>query len=537
MALSSPGVGSGLDVQTLVAKLVSAEIGPAQTRHDAQLKSTNAELSTLGQVKSSLASLQTSLANLSDISKMYTLKTTVSDDAYLSTTAKSTADKGTYQIEIQKLAQRHSVASTPFSSTVGGNLVINFGTYSGGIFSSNGDTPLSVTINPGATLNTIRDTINNAKSGVTASVVKDTNGSRLTLTSTKTGVDSAMQITGVPEFTYDPTSVDPLDTKLIQTAAAQNSEVNINGLVINQKTNILDDAIAGLTINLKKAEIGKTLTLTVDDNKDQVTTNINDFIKKYNDTTTLLKSLTSYNADTKTAGALQGDSQIKSLQSKLRELILTQSGNTTSSIQRLTDLGITTGATGLLVMNQTKYDAALSAHYEDIGALFAKTGAATNPNVSSTSVSTKVNAGTYAINLTEFTPGVSMAGTIGGLPATSSDGVTLKGTGDLSGLSVNILSGSAGSQGTVTVTDGLANQLNTILDSYIGTDGSFDKKTTLLNATVKDLGKTQTNIDARSSAVERRYLNQFTALDGLLNQMQNTSSFLTQQLANLPKFN
>ncbi|MCL9684636.1 flagellar filament capping protein FliD [Legionella maioricensis] len=540
MSLSSPGIGSGLDVKTLVDALVKAEITPLQTRHDNQLSSVNTELSAVGQLKSSLASLQTSLNNLSDISNFYNMKYSVSNTDFLSATLTPQAVKGTYQVEIQKLAQQQSLASGYLNTTsVGsGSITINFGTYNANktTFTANASaTPVTVTIAPGSdSLIAVRDAINNTNSGVTASIVTDNQGSRLTLTSSKTGENYAMQVnSNITALKYDPTIG---NNDLTETIAAQNSVVKINGLTLTQSTNQLQDAISGVTLNLKKAELGTITTFTVDDNKDQLTTLVNDFVKKYNDSITLLTNLTGYNKDTKQSGIFQGDPQFRNLKLNLSKWATSPLSQSTNPIQSLADLGITTTDNGLLEINQDKYNAALSTNYANIGALFAKTATATDSNIRINSVGAGVPAGKYDVSLTQFTPGVSMSGTIGTSPATSTDGVTLNGSSELSGLSIKVLSGSTGARGKVAVNDGIAVLMNQFLDSYMdATTGDLDQRTKQLNKQVTELGKTQTQIDARSVSVQNRYLKQFNALDVLLTQMQSTSSFLTQQLAALPK--
>lgn len=181
MELSSPGVGSGLDVKNLVDAIVTAEITPSQVRHDKQLNSVNTELSALGQLKSYLTNLQTSLAKLSSLSQFYTMKSTISDPNYFSATLGTGATKNTYQIEIQKLAQQHSLASSYMTNTGSGTITIDFGTYNSDktTFTPNPSaTSVNITITPGNdSLVAVRDAINNTNSGITASIVQDSQGS------------------------------------------------------------------------------------------------------------------------------------------------------------------------------------------------------------------------------------------------------------------------------------------------------------------------------------------------------------------------
>ncbi|MDI1351262.1 MAG: flagellar filament capping protein FliD [bacterium] len=544
MGLSSAGIGSGLDVQSLVASLVSAEITPRQKLHDAKLNTINTQLSAVGQLKSSLANLQTTLAGLSDISKLYTLKPTISDESYLSVNLNnSSATTGTYQIEVQKMAQAQNVASLPFTtSSSGGELIINFGTYNSDkstFIANNTDNTANpdfkMTVNPGDSLVAIKDAINNKKAGVTANIIQDNNGSRLTLTSTN-GENHSMQISGVDELTYNPTSTNPSDNKLIETIRAQNSVTNINGLILTQNSNELENVISGVTISLKQAQTGKNITVTIAPDKMELTNLINDFVKKYNDSLTFLNSLTNYDSATKKSGTYMADSQLRNLKLNMNKLATnTLSANNTSSIQSLADLGITTNnTTGLLDINTSQLETALTSNYNDIGGLFAKTALTSDANVRINTLDQGVKAGTYDITITQYIP--TLSGTIGGFPATSSDGITLTGSGDLKGISIDVLSGTDLARGTIKVTDGFAVQLNSFLDEYMSTDGNLSQKTLQLNEQIKQLAESQTKIDARGKTLESRYLKQFSALDVLVSQMQATSSYLTQQLDNLPGF-
>jgi flagellar hook-associated protein 2 len=541
MSLSAPGVGSGLDVKAMVEALVKAEITPIQVRQDKRLLSVNTELSAVGQLKSTLATLQTTLTKLSDIKQFYNMKFSVSDTDYFSTTVSPQAVKGTYQLEVKQLAQQHTLASDYLTNTGSGTLTIDFGTYENNntTFTPNASaTSVSVTIAPGSdSLVAVRDAINNKNAGVTASIVKDSQGSRLTIASSKTGENYAMKISGdITALNYDATAPSNV---MSETIAAQDSIVKINGLTLKQNTNQLEEAIAGVTINLKKAagtNETKIITLTVDDNKEQLTGLINDFIKQYNDSMTFLTNLTGYNPETKQSGVFQGDPQFRSLKLNLNKWA-TSPLATNSPIKSLADLGIVTNKqTGLLEVKQDQYKKALDNNYANIGALFAKTASATDSDIRVKSVGANVKAGSYNVELSQFTPGVSMSGTIGGASATSPDGLVLTGSGELGGLSINVLSGTAGSRGQITVNDGIAVQMNSFLDNYMKTKGDLDQRATQLDRQMKMLGRDQEALDLRSKKIEARYLAQFTALDTLISSLQNTSGFLTQQLANLPQF-
>ena len=541
MSLSSPGIGSGLDVKKIVDAIVTAAITPAQSRHDKQIGNVNTELSAVGQLKSALANMQESLKNMSDISKFYNKKLSLNNSGYLSATATPDAIKGTYQIEVQSLAQKQSLATGYFAdkaASIGssGNMTITFGTYNSDNtnFTVNPDAkPLTLNISPtNNSITAVRDAINNSNADITATIIEDAQGVRLSLSSSQTGENYAMQISGdISALNYDPTTG---VNALTQTMAAQNSKVLINGLTINQSTNQLENAISGIKINLTKAEPGTIISMTVEDNKDQVTTLINDFVSKYNESISFLTNLTGYDTETKQRGIFQGDPQFRSLKLNLTKWATTPLNSQNKSLQSLADLGIKTNKQGLLEINQEKFNKVLSANYNEIGTLFAKTATTTDANIRVNSFDSKAPAGTYAINLTEYTPGVSMEGTIGSSAASSTDGLTLRGSDKLSTLSIDVLSGSAGSRGNIIINDGIAVLMSQLIDTYMDKKGDLNQRNDQLNKQVTKLAKVQEQIDIRKDHVEQRYLKQFNALDVLMSNMQSISDTVTQLMKTLP---
>lgn len=537
MPLSSPGIGSGLDIKSIVESSVAAQITPLQQKQDKKVQDVQTEISAIGQLKNNLAGLKASLGNLSDLNKLYSTQFNLSDPGYITPTLSAKAAKGSYQIEVDKLAQKQSLATGYFSSSntsIGnGSITINFGTYNSNktTFTNNATaSPVTINIPSGSdSLTSIRDAINNSKSGVNATIVQDAQGYRMTITSSQTGEDYAMQITGtINALGYDPTLG---SSSLNETTAAQNSNVKINGLLLNQSTNSLSTAIAGVTLDLNKAEVGKIITMSITDNQDQLTGLINDFVSKYNDTMAYLTNLTGYNANTKQGGAFQGDPQFRGLKLSLNQWATTPQNNSNINIKSLADLGIVTNRQGMLQVDQTKLSNAMDNNYAEIGTLFAKTATATDGNIRINAINSTVPAGVYAVNLTEFTPGVSMSGEIGQLAATSSDGFTLSGSKLMAGLSINVLSGTTGDRGKIVVHDGLAVSMNQLLDSYTDSNkGDLKKRSDQLQKQISQLGLEQTGINRRSDTLSKRYYAQWNALDLLISKSKSTTDFLTKQL-------
>ncbi|WP_367607225.1 flagellar filament capping protein FliD [Legionella sp. W05-934-2] len=551
--ISSPGVGSGLPIQDLVTQLVTAET-QAQVNRITRLNARyNTELSILGKIKSGLAGLQSKMASLSDLNQFYGFSTSSSDSSYVTASSNINAVAGSYQVEVQQLAAKQSLASQSIadpSATLGsGTLTIDFGTYDAGktTFTPNADED-SVIINiaPGSDdLFSIRDAINDSNSGVTASIVSDSQGARLTITSKASGEDLSMRITvsdndgnntdnaGLSQLAYDPVNT---VQNMSESVTAANSKVRINGLLLEQSSNTLSDAIEGITFTLKKAEIGKIVDITVSHDTNKLKNAVGEFVNKYNETISLLHEYTGYNAETKEGGYFQSDTSLRTLKSALSNLI-GQTIDTGGPLQTLADIGIKTKANGLLELNDSQFTKQLEDNYEYIGALFSRTATTTDNGLRVNTIGKDVKAGTYNITIDTYTPGSELTGTIGGVYANSTDGKVLNGTGDFKGLSIEVLSGSTGSRGQITVRDGIAIQFDQLIESYLSKDGTLTQKTDAITKRQEKLTVDQTNLDARAQKLQQRYLDQFIALDTLISQLQSTSSFLTQQLGNLPQFN
>lgn len=541
-SISSPGIGSGLDVSGIVTAIVNATIAPKQAQHDKSLQAANTAISDIGKVTSSLSNLQTSLSSLTSLRSVYNLTATTSNkDLFTaSIAASSTATKGAYQVEVQQLAQSQSLSTAYVADPnhLGtGTVTINFGTYSNDNtqFDVNTKaTPINVTIPTGGdSLSAVANAINSAGSSqVMASIVQDDTGARLVLTSKNTGQNYAMQVTGsLTAVNYDPTTS---NASLTENVKAQNSLVKINGLTLSQNSNQLNNAIPGVTINLLQAQQNTVSTLTIGDDQSGLSNSIQDFVSKYNAAYTLLNSLTNYNSASNTAATYQSDSQLRNLKISLGNWIGTTNNDPNSPIYSLADLGITSDTTGILQLDKTKLNAALDNNYQYIGGFFAKTATSTDSNITVQNVGSTVAAGTYNVDLTTYNPGSSIIGTIGGLNAISTNGTDLNGTGALAGLNLSVLGGSTGARGSITVSDGLAVQLNNFINSYTdSTSGQFALRTTQLNQQIQQLGSAQDQITNQQKQLTNNYLAQYQSLDKLMNKMSNTATFLTQQLSRL----
>jgi flagellar hook-associated protein 2 len=292
------------------------------------------------------------------------------------------------------------------------------GSYTGASFSLDGTQTIStVTIPPGnQTLSGIRDAINKANIGVTASIVSDGTDKpyHLVLASSKTGANANMKIVvGGPDGTgADPAlssllSYDPAGTQsLQQTSAAQDTLLTVNGIAVQSHSKDVTDAIAGVTITA--AQAGST-TLSVARDTASISSSINGFVKAYNTLNSAMASLTSYDADSKQAGVLQGDFTVRTIQTQLRAAL----GNAVQGLDGLTTLdqiGITFQKDGSLQADSAKLSTAISNNFSDIAGLFAAVGQASDGQISVAGSSSKTLAGSYAVNITQMATQSTLTG-------------------------------------------------------------------------------------------------------------------------------
>ncbi|MEC4723830.1 flagellar filament capping protein FliD [Noviherbaspirillum sp. CPCC 100848] len=422
MAISSPGIGSNLDVSGIVSQLMAVESQPL-TALQKKEASFQAKLTAYGSLKGALSSFQTSVAALADASKFQSLTATSSDSTVLSASASGTAAAGTYSINVSALAQSQTIATAGQSSSTSAigsgsatTLTFQFGTISGGSVTSGKHS--GATFNVDATqaggtvvidssnnsLQGIRDAINRAGLGVTASIVNDgTTGNpyKLLISSNNTGLAKSMKISSSGEdaaisnlLSYDPGGTQ----NLTQTSAAQNASLTVNGLSITSASNSVSGAIGGATVNLLKTG---TSTVTFSNNSAAVTTAMQSLVTAYNSINTTLNSLTRYNATTKQGGILLGDASIQNIQSRIRSTLSSAlSGLGGSSLTNLSQVGLSFLKDGSLSLDNAKLQSALSNNYGDFAALFAAYGKSTDSLVSYVSATTKTEAGSYAVNVT-----------------------------------------------------------------------------------------------------------------------------------------
>ena len=357
------GLGSGLNISSIVTALVNADKSAKQNQIDRQTATNTSQISGIGSLKSVLANFQTAIKNLSSTTNPQFLGfTATSGDAkVLTATASNTAVNGTYVVKVSNLATSSKVATAAFAG--GASTSIPEGTLN---ITQNG-TSVPVTIPAGATLQSVRDAINTQQgaNGFSANIVTDSFGSRLVMGSSATGAGSDITLSGIAGLEI--TTGQQMGATPTATSAgaigdfAVDASFTVDGLALTSKTNTVDKAISGLTLNLV-AGGGAATTVTVGPNNDGLKKAIQSFVDAYNQVVTSVNSLTKPTLDKDgnptVAAALTGDPLSRSVLASIREPLVTTGAGDKLTV--LSQLGITTNQkTGALDFDSTKFSKAM----------------------------------------------------------------------------------------------------------------------------------------------------------------------------------
>lgn len=378
--ITSLGVGSMLDANTIISKLMGIEripLGKLQ-KTAASMQTT---LSTYGQLKSQVSSLQDSLGPLLQASSYKLISAENSDPTAVSSKVSGDAVPGTYTVAVTAMASaqtnvsakgQFNKASDPVAA---GKITIDIGTWSTdpdkpGFTAAPESTPATIVIdaksNP--TLASLRDSINAAKIGVSASIVTDASGARLALTSTATGAQNGFRIrTEAPDesgsdtpgttdlswLNYDPTQS---SSGLTLAQPGSDTQATVNGIPVSSPDNVLTGVLEGQTITVTKPT--SSATIKVSRNTDSLRAMVSSFISAYNGLNKFMSGLSGYDRDSKTAGPLLSDPTALSIQRQLHQQA-TDSSMASTTLTNLRSVGIELQRDGSLKFNEGSFSKAI----------------------------------------------------------------------------------------------------------------------------------------------------------------------------------
>ncbi len=363
--ITAAGIGSGLDVNSIVSQLMAIERQPIDALSEKQTI-INAQISAYGSLKSKISDFQTAMASLSSLSSFQVFTTTSGNESFFTGTASSSAAAGSYSVEVLAIAERDKIATKAFTDTA---TTVGEGTLSISVGSESFNVVIDGTNN---TVAGIRDAINTASdnTGVTATVVTDDTGAHLVFSSDDTGLANALKIT----VSGDTDGVDTDDAGLSSLAydvaggvvhraaitTALDSSVKIDGFTVTNSSNTITGALDGITIEAK-AIGSSTLTVVRDDEK------ITESVQKFADAYNALKD----EIKTQRSGQLEADSTLLSIERQLSDILNSGTAITGSNQTYLIEAGVTIDKLGKMSIDSTKLESILSTDFQSFANLFA----------------------------------------------------------------------------------------------------------------------------------------------------------------------
>jgi flagellar hook-associated protein 2 len=417
MALSTnfiSGLSSGINWSTMVDNLIAIDhqrvdlISNQKSNYEAKLKEWQSFNTKLLALKSAADSLKNPEAFGMYTASMTTDSSTVKGSDLMTVTASSTASVGSYQIKVTSLAATEKVRSGTYadaSAALGSS-------YTGDIL-INGET---VSIDATDTLSSVQNKINNANTGssptgVTATIIKyGASDYRLTLTSDTTGAagidlrnGGAQDILSLFNFS--------------EVVNGSDASFSVDGVDISQSSNTVDDVIAGVSIDLLKADTNTTVTLNINRDIDSIKSKINDFVSKYNDVAASINRQNSYDTTTKkTGGLLFGDGTLFSVKSDLTSIITESIWGVDSQFSIMGLVGINLDKNGQLNIDDATLTGYLQTNFSDVSSLFVGQGVTSNGSLAYVGHTQNSKAAEYTVHITTAaTRSISTANTaVGG---------------------------------------------------------------------------------------------------------------------------
>jgi len=472
--ITSLGIGSGLDLNGMVSKLVALERQPLQGLQS-RASAIQTRISTYGQVGSQLAQLADLADALASSSGWNAQRASSADSTVVQAAAPgggASAQTGIHTVRVQQLATPQTVASASVGASTalgGGSLILEMGRYAAdGSFSADAArSATSITIDAAAsTPADIAAAINAAQTDVVASIVTDTTGTRLVLNSSATGEANGFRLQASPadgdlaQLAY-PADAGPPAVGLQLGRAAADAIALLNGVTVQSASNQLDAALPGLSLTLARAS-GTDVAITVAADGEARRKQIDEFVKAWNTVNKTLGDALAYNPSTRQSGPLQSDRVAQAMQQALRSVL--RSSRTDGELARLSDAGLEMQRDGSLRVNEGKLGTAL-AQGQALGSLLHASG-------------------------------------------------------------------------TAGVSDGIMLRLKSLIAGFNSEDsGALANRNSALQAELERNGDAQERLNERVERVQKKLLKQYGALDANVSKLNALNGYVSQQISNWNRSN
>ena len=543
------GTVSGLDTESLIQSAVAAKTAQA-TALTTQVSTNTSKITAyqtiqtyMGKVESALLALNSATnstgLNVSGTtgtpgsafnskSVSYTTSDGSSATSLLTVTADGTAAAGSHKIIVQQVAQDEQVVSdaqTSNTTALGYNGSFSIGLANGG--------SSTINVTSGMSLKDVENAINatTATSGVSADILQSSTGYQLVISGNTTDENlSVSNVSGDDVLQGLGVTTDSSGDFKTITQAAQGAQISLDGATVTSSTNEFDNVLTGISIDVANAAPSTTITATLSNDTSDVETAINNVITAYNTLRDYLAAEQSVGSDgtIDSSQYLYNDSIVNNSAAQLSNILTGLFTTGSGTINSLASLGITLDSNNhLAISNQTMLDNALNNNYSAVSALFQTQFTTSDANLTVTNNSSNLNISGLSLAIT--TDG---SGNITGVTANGeADDFTINGTQLVgksgtayAGLTLNY-TGSGSTTATVSMTQGLADKLTNLLDSYSNSNtGIIANQITSVQNVDTQLNSQAAQIQSDASNYEQTLIQKYAQMETAISTADTVKS-------------
>jgi flagellar hook-associated protein 2 len=515
------GLASGLDTTSIINSLMQVESIPKILLEN-KATSIKAGLDSYASIRTKITAVRTAAEALSSATGWSPLTASSSNSDTVAASAGTGSPGGSVTFSVVSLASAMQRSSADTFAALDADLAGRTLSLTSGAHTFD---------STATTLSGLVDEINaDTELGVRATTLQVSPGSyRLVLSAKETGLENA--------FTAASSG---WSNGFTVTAAATDATLDVGGIVVTRPSNTISDLVAGATFTLK-AVSATPVTVSVERDTKAISAKVEKLVAALNGAMDEIKLRTGYDSETRTRSSLTGDPAARSVSQRLTQAVIAEVAGATLGSVGLS--GVELGRDGKFKFDSAKFEAAYLADPAAVQAVFAEGGSATG-GVTFERASWRAQAGTYAVEVTE-SAGVYTA-KIDGQDATVTvnDDGSLKIAMDtlharLGGLTVQVAAGSlpvgaTSEVGQVTYAPGAAKRLvsmtNGTLDPIDGTlTSAEDSRKARIADIERQVSAWELRLEKRETAIRRQY----TALETMMGQLANQSTWLTGQLSGL----
>ncbi len=524
------GLNSGLDTASLISSLIALQRRPIDLV-EAKKEIENQKLASFQELQSRLQTFKSVVTTLNTEARFLSTRGDFSNNSATDTNQVVTLDttsqaaSGTFSLTVNQLARESKLISEGFAETTS--------TVPQGILEITvGSTTTTVTVDSSNnTLDGLRLAINNSGADVSASFLNDgsaTNPVKLLVSGTKTGADNSVSVSLKQGFIGGGTQEVLAFT---ETQSAQNASLVVDGVSVTKSNNTVTDVINGAVLNLKSAGSG---TITLSSDQEAIKEKINDFVNGYNDLTLFLNEQQFLDPDSFTTGVLFGNFTVQNLQQSLRNTVSGQVAGVDGTFTFLSQIGIRTQSDGTLSIDDSVLTDALTTDISNVSQLFSSKGTTSNNNVTFVGFTKNTVPGTYDLRVSGGVPQLSPSGQNDYTDAVGAGNFFAGAEGtDAEGLNFRIGNLNDGDYGTITLSIGVAETINRVLDNLVDTslNGPLSAEIDTITETIKDFDNTILDLEDRLTVFEEDLRLRFTNLEILIGELNTQRDAFTQALA------